>query len=534
MPLHWQNDPLFYDTTPTSYNDWVTANTLIPTVGLSAVVTSDFTFTNLYGMLVRKIDFVRLRSNERILARFPFLVLNEPLAAVLRENLLNLSMQVRDYFYRSVDKTILQWQTVIQRYLRKGTVPLPIIRCLFELVPTTSSLFHASPLLPFTSARGESFTFPTILSKKLAYLCGVCHGDGNLRDYWLIIADETQAHIAFLSSLLAELFGRPGKLLKAGGAWLVKLNLLWAVRLFNFLTGQAIDEPKYATLREPPLFRALGGSFRSLYWRGAFDADGSFKNQIVFCSMSKAYSKDFQFYLAKNAITSHFFRKSGGGYQVNVLAKDKMRFAKLIGSSHPKKRIDFLVLLQKTLQNLQFVGFNSNRLTIDGFFDFKYLPTVAVHGLATYFHSFTAKTSIFTKSDLRLYRNNTGITIKKLLKHLRNTNQHLMPFLAEHYSKITFRSSSSSALKLPLKPSRQLEKLATYFIPTDIGATLYQSTPELMKLRETLFGISSQEEKIANQLLGRFFRTFGLYKEFQIDIEKNLQNWKEKLLSNIE
>ncbi|MGC9777621.1 MAG: hypothetical protein HZR80_00090 [Candidatus Heimdallarchaeota archaeon] len=88
------------------------------------------------------------------------------------------------------------------------------------------------------------------------------------------------------------------KIFQTGNAWNVELRSSSAVRLFNFLTDQTIQGAKYDSLREPLLFKQLGEPYRNLYWRGAMDADGSFKGGISFTSASNTYVLDFQSYLS--------------------------------------------------------------------------------------------------------------------------------------------------------------------------------------------------------------------------------------------
>ncbi len=92
MILNWQNDPFLLDAKPTPINDWLTANKLLAKESQkeNSNDNSDLTSLkgewfvpcndnvwslNLYSILVRKIDFVRVKDSDRILSRFPFLVL---------------------------------------------------------------------------------------------------------------------------------------------------------------------------------------------------------------------------------------------------------------------------------------------------------------------------------------------------------------------------------------------------------------------------------------------------------------------------
>ena len=144
--LHWSTDPLLLDEKPIKYNGWETANTLIQKEGLEAVLTKDLSFKNLYGIMIRKIDFVRTKSSDRIIARFPFLVLTEQMKELIRKDILLISEIVRDYFYKSVNKSIMQWKTIILNYLKKGSLPYPIFRCCFELKSNLHALVNETSL----------------------------------------------------------------------------------------------------------------------------------------------------------------------------------------------------------------------------------------------------------------------------------------------------------------------------------------------------------------------------------------------------
>ena len=154
---------------------------------------------------------------------------------------------------------------------------------------------------------------------------------------------------------------------------------------------------------------------------------------------------------------------------------------------------------------------------------------MSIIGLRYYFETITPKTSIFTKQEIQNYRSNKGITVNKLLKHLSQTHQDLMTFLDSQLANLIFRSVSSPLIKLPLKPSTDLERLARFLIPTDIGATLYNATDEMFQLRKQFFNLSSTDEVIVNQLLGKFLRTFGFYKEFHVTSYPYLHKWQEKI-----
>jgi len=103
----WQTDPLLYDEHPILENAWLTANKLLEKGEEERIFSERTTLKlKLYPILVRKIDFVRKRQSDRILARFPFKVLTAEERALIQHKELLLAEQVRNYFYRSLDDSI--------------------------------------------------------------------------------------------------------------------------------------------------------------------------------------------------------------------------------------------------------------------------------------------------------------------------------------------------------------------------------------------------------------------------------------------
>lgn len=72
-PLTWKNDPILFDAEPLPINQWLNANDLVQYEQVSRIYLSDTQLLNLYPIMVRKNDFVRVKTSDRIMARFPFL-----------------------------------------------------------------------------------------------------------------------------------------------------------------------------------------------------------------------------------------------------------------------------------------------------------------------------------------------------------------------------------------------------------------------------------------------------------------------------
>jgi len=535
MSLHWSTDPLLYDEQPIKYNNWETANTLIEQKGLAAVVQSDHSLTNLYGILVRKIDFVRSTSRDRIIARFPFLIIDTLLKEKLLPHLLSLAEVVHHYFYKSIDKSILTWKKVISEYLEKGVLPLPVFRCAQEVLPNLSFPI-VNDSLHLQSARGEAFTFPTKLTSKLAYLCGICNGDGNLRDYWIIVADETKEHIEFISKLFVEMFSKEGALMKTGGAWIVKLNLLWGVRLFNFLTEQSIDESKYDSLREPVIFQSISDDcYRKEYWKGIMDSDGSYsKYNICLTTSSKQLMKDFSVFLTDYTINhttreAYYEEMNAYGYIVQILAQSHIAFGELLGSSYQKKEDNLLKIVQRKKAQQEkglILNIKEAYLTDSGYYDYTKISNLRI------FLTKKLSSELYDKinysklkenqSTHNRYKNGTlaiplrlVITLlKKQKKSIALTNYLLTNAI------INFSLGKSSA-KLPIKPTNEITNLLPYIkirkdylqidlIENSSNYTLLELSSHLVEL----FQVKLNEVKIHNKVLYTFFTTFYNYNDF--------------------
>ena len=470
MSLHWSTDPLLYDEQSTSYNDWVTANHLIDKGEVGKVINKNHFFANIYGIMVRKIDFVRTSTRDRIIARFPFLVIEDEQCEIIQNQILIISENVRDYFYKSINKSILQWKEIILSYLQKGSLPYPIFRCCFELLPELNKPY-TKPSLRFTSARGEAFTFPTKLTTKLAYLCGVCNGDGNLRDYWIIIVDETKEHIKGIQSILDELFNKKGKIMKVSGAWAIKLNLLWSVRLLNFLTEQSIDQPKYDALKEPLIFKHFKGDFRIDYWRGMMDSDGSYsKYAINLTTASEQLKNDFSQFLSDNSIGHNYSvitypNSQVENYIVYLLANSHLDFCKLIGSNHPKKKNDLEVLLsrkEKQRFSGKIIKLKKELLLPNGYFNFYFTPRLQIY-IGEYLNKirncsisdFSLKIQIPKSTLLNYEKNKQAIAISKIISLHQNLSIDfdINQFIQEN--SITHFNLSKSSLRLPLYPEEK-------------------------------------------------------------------------------
>jgi len=205
--LNWKTDPLLLDAKPESSDTWITANDML--ISNTNSILDGLIFSNPYGWIIRKQDFVLHKKNDRILTRFPYLVLSTNELEFIQKNTLVIAQIIRDYFYPVINDKISNWKKRIENYLLRGSIPFPFIRCCLEVSGYPKNITNE---LMFESAKGKRYTIPIQISKHLAYLCGVINGDGHLHHHWLRVIDETKEHIQLISKLFIKLFSDPGKI----------------------------------------------------------------------------------------------------------------------------------------------------------------------------------------------------------------------------------------------------------------------------------------------------------------------------------
>ncbi len=258
LHLNWQEDPIYFDSEARPVSEWLNANELVTNNRINDIFLEDKKTLNLYPLMVRRSDFIREKSADRILARFPYVQLTEEEKEIITSQELLIAEKLRDYFYKSDNRRILEWRDILQKDLERGFVPLPFLRCFPEELKID---FHNRS---FESARGEAFTLPLHLTDEIAYLSGMVNGDGSLKKYVLLIVDYSIENIRQLKEQFQRLFDQIGRIqLQTENSPTLIITNLWVVRFFSFLTSQPIGGKKYHALREPLLFQEQ--PFRSHY-----------------------------------------------------------------------------------------------------------------------------------------------------------------------------------------------------------------------------------------------------------------------------
>ncbi len=495
--------------------------------------------------MVRKIDFV---TGERLLQSFPYILLDQGWLEKLRKKTLFLAEKAHYYFQGTkADYSICSWQKKLIKYLEEqGRLPFP----LFRLSDNWSDIFENKQFLSFQSARGENFQLPLYLSEDLAYLTGVIMGDGHLAEYFINIIDASKEHIENLEKLLIKLFRSKTEIYKQSNANAWNVNILgkWIVRFFNFLSGQPIAERKYPALREPNLFSFYNKTslrFRSAFWRGLMDADGTFKSTIGFGTASKQLLEDFLRFLKQHEITCRLYTQTvfgGTTYSFTIAGESRKRFAHIIGTKHPEKLLELTYLLSKRLRKYvqrastllkqgywkgQIIDWN-RKFLIDGYFNLSFVSHLSITNVGSFIKSLrhrdkhtlrhlASKISTYPSLLSNYERNTTSIPISVLLKILIYYGILLQDFLA-NYSKLQFNVSNSHC-QIATKPSNDLiDLLQGLQIKKDgrillIGVTNYPKQEYRQKLQD-FFSINiGSDFTLTNSVLCTFVNVFFILRD---------------------
>jgi len=522
--LSWQNDPLLLDPEPSAMNDWLTANKIIENdhTKTDSFIDLETLTLNLYSILIRKIDFVRTKESDRILSRFPFLVLIDEEKKLIKSKILLIAEFAQDYFYKSINSSIMDWKRRLTSYLRRGAMPYPLYRCCCAILdlplvnPNIDEVF-------FESAKGKRYSIPTKLTNALAYLCGVANGDGHLHRHNFRVTDETKEFLLLLSKLFEQKFNDPGELFLTRNAWNVELRSAAIVRIINFLTDHTIEGAKYDSLREPLLFKQLGAPFRNLYWRGAMDTDGSFKNQITFTSASERFVEELHKFLEELELESTIQQKPSGPFSLYFLAKEKLRFIQEIGLLNPKKSDDLFDFLQTNRKYTEFVGLKKGVLTEASLFNLDILNSLFIFGLRDFLDEFRDGRTYSAMDDLleiahgsytKMEKNERGLPyslLKEIISHIQKTDFNVYDLLIKNEDKIRYYVSNSTPLKLPLKPNKRLENLLSFTEPKISYVLLSTINGYIKQEFKELFDLEIENTRINSRLLTHFLSTYYNY-----------------------
>ncbi|MHA1185614.1 MAG: LAGLIDADG family homing endonuclease [Candidatus Heimdallarchaeota archaeon] len=380
-PLSWKNDPLLLEDQP---NHTINLNDLLEENGVHDNLLAT-PLVNFYSILIKKREFIQnntLLTRTRILPRMPYLSFNNYpyLKDELAEQNWLLAEKARDYFYRSAmqDNSIKNWKQRINRYTEGEAIPLPILRGSKEIWQQLTEQILKEQQIIIQSAKGERSIIPLEITEKLVYLLGIIDGDGHLSKHQVHIVDYSKKQIEQLQKFCKELFGVTGNIVegKEGNYYIFLINGKWIVRLVNFITGHSLGR-KYDSLREPLILREQPWEhLRGAYWRGMFDADGSYKKTLMFGTISTKIINDLEAYFSSLGINYRIKQTTMKGYTLYVYADTRQKVFDAIGCWHPEKLAEFQQLVTRNWYGSLslFHGLQFENMIDSDYFNFCKLP----------------------------------------------------------------------------------------------------------------------------------------------------------------
>ena len=192
---------------------------------------------------------------------------------------------------------------------------------------------------------------------ELAYLSGVICGDGHIAKDLneLVIADgSTRDSLAcysfdfmrYINEILKRSFNQNCSLIRIKRYWRLRCGSSLICRIMNCV----YEIPRGCKCRFIKLPSILKNKrLESLFWRGMFDTDGSARDKgkgIRIVTSSRILNSEFLDFCRRRGIII-FNKNRRGKYESGVAEESVLKFARIIGFSHPRKRKILIEYLKK-------------------------------------------------------------------------------------------------------------------------------------------------------------------------------------------
>lgn len=510
--LSWHNDPLLLDQQPVSAQSWTTANDLVTQGAQDRVFLTRNCF-NLYGILVKKSDFVRRGRNDRLFARMPYVLLEEELQQILRQRRAEVTQKLLYYLDNIYPTSFDYLKRILSRYENHKRLPLLILRVMAELFGKPQErLGEWLRAAKWESFKHKQFSIPSRNSPMFAYFLGVCNGDGSLSRTHIAIGDKYRDYVERLRRLVRRLFDQEVTITETGKIFILFIKSKWITRLVMFLTDQPLGM-KYHKLKEPLLLKET--DLAKCYWRGLFDADGSFGQSIQFSSKSPKLVDDLATFLSTHNI-AYGMESSTSLTRLHVKTRSWLAFAKAVGVWHPERTKQFIEKLRKGTNITLFKGVNPKKLIDGRYFNLKLIPKLQVK---------LSGKKVFVKELIATH----GTCVYERL--LTAKTEFTYPY-------------SSQTVQLPLTPSEKTIRIIQYVTPIRDGISVtlgkHQGLPprtlaEIVSDVSRLFEITSLQKanggyKAQHKLLRDFMKTFFIYETpwepiSEVEAEQFQRSW---------
>ena len=185
-------------------------------------------------------------------------------------------------------------------------------------------------------------------NKRLAYLAGVIAGDGHLskRGNEIVIADGqsdknklrlSKDYIYLIAHLFEKEFNLRGAINNHTTWWRFRIDNVLLCKFFNYYFEIPLGK-KCRIIKIPGW---LSSTFNEKYfWRGLMDTDGYIREkgkEIIFKSRSLILLNQFMEFLKRNKINAIINKDKNGEY-LRIFVCDFLRYAEIMGFSHPRKK----------------------------------------------------------------------------------------------------------------------------------------------------------------------------------------------------
>lgn len=251
------------------------------------------------------------------------------------------------------DKLGLSQRSVYYYLSGKRTPSLQVIDSIIKMLPERKYLEELYLKFDRIYTWGHSSDYlPKYFSRDLAYVSGLICGDGHISKRTEVYLWNDSKHLLEITSkVIKRLFKHSTKYRDLGTHGKIEIGSRPINIFFNRVIG--IPKGKKKGLLTIPKFVYLHETFKKNFIRGIFDSDGGVtlskaKYSILISSSTHKFLKELQNILRDLGIDLPGPYQSGNrqGFEIRSFSKkETQKFAKVIGSFHPKKkkRLDALV-----------------------------------------------------------------------------------------------------------------------------------------------------------------------------------------------
>lgn len=506
--LTWKNDSLLL-------NSEGTVKEMIENEDKDLVLL-DRNVLNLYPALVKRGDFVKTSDYYYTLfKKTPFVSLEPNLLDSMIKLIPNDYNEITNRLYKytkfQIGSELAKTRRRIERKAERGIISIIVLRIAANLLERYGISNELKVLSKFFknikyiwAQNVPKVTLPLTLedlsSDELVYLAGVLAGDGCLSDRGndIIISDghPNESQLSYSHEYLCSL----KKIIEQNFRYSLTQNVIkkkkrnyyelrFANKMIYRFLNYFFDMPtgiKYSKLTTPKIFELspLKKSERAeaVYWRGYADADGSInkrRSNVEIGGKNKRFILELMSFLQSIGFKPSL-RSKKTQYMIHVHFYDLLKYAELIGSSHPRKSKNLLQRLETTPNKKICRGLIEENLTGEGYFDFSKIKINKLNDLKVYnagsilnkirkqleltYMQIATKFEVSTACVNYWEQDKHSVPFQVLLELSRNMNVNIYHLLEKE--EIRWKvCNSPEEVRLPLKPDPNTNEIINYLSP---------------------------------------------------------------------